>query len=104
MYKKIQRNLFSEKEMHDLLKAWIAISVAFGIVLNGGFSISSKFFYTFLISALTVGIGFLLHEMGHRTVARHYGCFAEFRSFDSMLILAIIMSFFGFVFAFLVVK
>jgi len=40
-----------------------------------------------------------LHELGHKIVAQRYGCFAEFRSFDQMLILAVLMSFFGFVFA-----
>ncbi len=59
-----------------------------------------SYFYTkFIIASLTVGIGFLLHEMGHKVVAQRYGCFAEFRSFDNMLLLAIAMSFFGVVFA-----
>ena len=41
----------------------------------------------------------MLHELGHKVVAQRYGCFAEFRAFNQFLILAIIMSFFGFVFA-----
>ena len=86
----------SEKEIKDLVKAWIAISIAFGIVF-GGSIISGGFYIAFVISSLTVGIGFLLHELGHKFVAQRYGCFAEFRSFDRMLVLAIIMSFFGFV-------
>jgi len=96
--KRIQHGMFSEREVNDLLKAWLAISLAFAIAING-FSISLKFATSFLISALTVGIGFIFHELSHRFVARNYGCFAEFRSFDNMLVLAIIMSFFGFVFA-----
>jgi len=88
----------SEIELKDLLKAWIAISVAFAIALSGSF-LSSNFYIKFVIASLTVGIGFLLHEMGHKLVAQRYGCFAEFRSFDNMLILAIVMSFFGFIFA-----
>lgn len=98
---------FSKIELHDLLKAWIAISIAFAIVLSGSiFSLSFflqlsslKFFLTFLLAALTVGIGFLLHELGHKLLAQRYGCKAEFRSFDKMLLLAVVMSFFGFVFA-----
>ncbi len=86
----------SEKEIKDILKAWLAISAAFGIVLSSSFS---GFYLNFVIAALTVGIGFLLHELGHKFVAQKYGCFAEFRSFDSMLLLAIAMSFFGFVLA-----
>lgn len=97
--KLIQRGLFSEREINDLLKAWLAISLAFGIVLNRGFSLGLEFANKFILSALTVGIAFLLHELGHRTVARRFGCFAEFRSFDMMLVLAVIMSFFGFILA-----
>lgn len=87
----------SEKELKDLLKAWLAISIAFAIVLRQG--IGLNFYQVFIVSAVTVGTGFLLHELGHKFVAQRYGCFAEFRSFDQMLILAVIMSFFGFVFA-----
>ena len=86
----------SDIEIRDILKAWIAVSIAFGIVLSTSFF---DFYQKFIIAALTVGIGFLLHELGHKFVAQRYGCFAEFRSFDNMLIMAIAMSFFGFVFA-----
>ncbi len=88
----------SEIEIRDLIKAWVAISIAFAIVM-GGSIFSLNFYYSFIIASLTVGIGFLLHELGHKFVAQRYGCFAEFRAFDQFLILAIIMSFFGFVFA-----
>lgn len=88
----------SETELKDIIKAWAAISAAFAIILSG--SIFSPGFYSkFILASLTVGIGFLLHEMGHKMVAQRYGCFAEFRSFDNMLLLAIAMSFFGFIFA-----
>jgi len=93
---------FSNIELRDLFKAWLAISIAFAIVLSGkGISLlfSAAFLPAFLISGLTVGFGFLLHEMGHKVLAQRYGCAAEFRSFDRMLMFAIIMSFFGFVFA-----
>lgn len=88
----------SEAEIKDLLKAWIAISVAFAIVM-GGSLLSRDFYVKFILASLTVGIGFLFHELGHKITAQRYGCFAEFRSFDSMLLLAVAMSFFGFIFA-----
>ncbi len=88
----------SETELRDILKAWIAISLAFGIVLSSSV-FSADFYLKFVIASLTVGIGFLFHEMGHKVTAQKYGCFAEFRSFDSMLVLAVAMSFFGFVLA-----
>ncbi len=98
MYKKYKFGRFtsSNVELRDLLKAWVAVSVAFALVL-GGFSLA--FFSSFVISLVVVGTGFLLHELAHKIVAQRYGYFAEFRSFDNMLFLAVIMSFFGFVFA-----
>lgn len=86
-------------ETKDILKAWSAISLAFAIVLSKGISFNVNFLTMFLISGFTVGLGFLFHEFAHRALARKYGCKAEFRSFDQMLILAILMSFLGFVFA-----
>ena len=89
---------FSEREIKDLVKAWIIISLAFAIVL-GGFKSFSNFVQMFLISSLTVGTGFLLHELAHKMIAQHYGCLAEFRAFNSGLIFALFMSLFGFIFA-----
>ena len=89
---------FSKVELRDLFKAWGIISIAVGIVLTGGV-LGLKLFTNVLLAALTVGIGFLFHEMGHKIVAQKYGCFAEFRADNYMLLLAIITSFFGIVFA-----
>ncbi len=86
--------VFSEIELKDLLKAWFAISLAFAIVMGG---LTSGFILAFLISALTVGLGFLFHELGHKFLAQKYGCLAEFRANNMMLILAVVMSFFGFI-------
>ncbi len=87
----------SETEIIDIIKAWGAISIAFAIVLRS--QLQSNFYLSFMIASLTVGVGFLLHELGHKITAQKYGCFAEFRSFDNMLLIAIAMSFFGFIFA-----
>ncbi len=79
----------SKKEIKDLIKAWVAISIAFGIVLY-----YREGYLAFLIAAIAVGFGFLFHELGHKIVAQHYNLYAEFRSFDQMLILAILMAYF----------
>lgn len=90
----------SNKEIKDILKAWIVVAIAFTIARVGIFNTSlNKLLLEFILISITVGLGFLLHELAHKIVAQKYGCFAEFRSFDKMLILAFIMSFFGFVFA-----
>lgn len=88
---------FSSIEKRDLMKSWVVISLAFAIVLGGGFG--PGFARLVLFSGITVGFGFLLHEIAHKFVAQKYGCWAEFRAFNGMLILALACSFFGFVFA-----
>ena len=88
----------SETEIRDILKAWIAISIAFAILLNKSIS-STNFTTTFIIAALTVGLGFLIHELSHKITAQHFHYSAEFRANNTMLILAILMSFLGFIIA-----
>jgi Zn-dependent protease len=53
----------------------------------------------FAISAVTAGIGFLLHELGHKVVAVRFGQQAEFRADYGMLFLAVISALAGFLFA-----
>lgn len=89
---------YSSEEISDLLRAWIAISVAFAIVMTG-IRFDIQLLMSLIISLITVGTGFLLHELAHKFLAQKYGCWAEFRADDKMLMLAIAMSFFGFVFA-----
>ena len=89
---------FSENEVKDLIKAWIVLSLSFAVVLSG-FDSVSVFIQMFLISSLTVGTGFLLHELAHKIVAQNYGCWAEFKAFNFGLIIAFFMSLFGFIFA-----
>ncbi len=87
----------SKEEIIDITKAWIAISVAFAFVLKDQ---STSFIESAVISAIAVGLGFLLHELSHKILAQHYGCWAEFRSWDLMLVVAVLLAaVFGFVFA-----
>lgn len=88
---------FSDIEISELSKAWLVISLAFAIAWRGVFQ--EPFWVTYLMAALTVGVAFLLHEIAHKLVAQKYGCWAEFRSFNTGLLLAVLMSFVGFVFA-----
>ena len=90
----------SKKEIKDLFIAWLFVSVAFAIVRNdSGLGIFNlKFLTLIIISAITVGLGFLLHELAHKVVAQKYHCWAEFRADITMLVLALLMSFLGFVF------
>ena len=89
----------SEKEIKDLTLAWVMLSLAFAIALGGGFSFTIEFLIVWFISAVTVGTGFICHELGHKITAQRFGCFAEFRASFTMLLLAVAMSFTGIIFA-----
>jgi len=84
-------------ETKEIIKAWLAISIAFGILINKVYEVA--FVSSIIIASLTVGLGFLVHELAHRYFARKFGKHAEFRANNSMLLVAIIMSFFGFIIA-----
>ena len=60
--KKIWKIKTSDVEIHELLKAWFFVSLAFTILLNG-FSFGLGTGLIFIIAATTVGTGFLLHEL-----------------------------------------
>ncbi|HLC81508.1 MAG TPA: metalloprotease [Candidatus Nanoarchaeia archaeon] len=98
----------SRKELVDIFKAWIVLSLAFAIVYAGASLFrgeiervfSANFVVLFLISSITAGLGFLLHELAHKFVAQRYGCMAEFRAFDNLLYLALgLAAAVGFIFA-----
>jgi Zn-dependent protease len=95
----------SKQEIKELLIAWLLISITFAIARSqeSGKSISSGilsagFLYLIIISAITVGLAFLLHELAHKVVAQRYKCWAEFRMDIRMLMMALIMSFLGVIF------
>lgn len=87
---------FSLVERQDLLKAWLAISLVFAIARHG---LNFGDPQIILMSGLTVGVAFLIHELAHKFMAQRYGMWAEFRADDMMLLLAVVLSFSGFVFA-----
>jgi Zn-dependent protease len=83
-------------ENFDLLKSWAAVSLAFGIAISGGNVFTAAFPLNLLIAGVTCGIGFVLHELAHRVVARNYGAEAHFAaSPDAMLLLPILIAFAG---------
>lgn len=88
----------SKTEIKHILIAWIAISIAFSIAING-IAFNLRHLFLLFISLITVGFGFVLHELGHKFVAQGYGSAAEFRADFKMLIFAVAISFTGFLFA-----
>jgi Zn-dependent protease len=94
----------SDKEIKDLVMAWLFVSLAFAIArtADNGISLTSfsskEFLASIIISAVTVGLAFLLHELAHKMIAQRYNCWAEFRADLNMLVLGVLMSFLGVVF------
>jgi Zn-dependent protease len=98
----------TRREEADLFIAWLAISLAFAIIKIAPYGILGPVgqvnpvtaLVFFGIALLTVGIGFILHEMAHKFTAIRYGYWAEFRKDNNMLLVAVVMaSLVGFVFA-----
>jgi Zn-dependent protease len=81
-----------------ILVSVITISLAFSL-FKGELGFDPNYFVVVLVA---VGSAFILHELGHRTVARHFGVHSEYRAWTWGLFLAILMAFVtrgGFVFA-----
>ena len=79
---------FSEEEKTHLLYATGAFTLALGFMSAGGLAGMREGFSPWLIQVLiampimliAVGPAFVLHEIGHKIVAKKNGCWAEFRA------------------------
>jgi Zn-dependent protease len=68
-------------EIQEIVVSVLAISFAFSLGGEGLASLGDLVFWiTFGITIVTVGLGFVLHELAHRYVARRYGAYAIFRA------------------------
>ena len=88
---------FTSSEVRDLIIAFFFISLCFGILYSG--RDTNVLMNILPIIMIGVGLGFILHELGHKFVSMHYGYWAEFKLWPQGLIFALVTSFFGFVFA-----
>lgn len=95
LYPAPKHSLTSPTEIRDMLVAIAILTVAFSFVFTSSVDFVENMAFAFVI----VVAGFFVHEMAHKMVARRYGCWAEFRADFRMLGLALVMSFFGFLFA-----
>lgn len=87
---------FSREELKHIGIAVAVLIVAFTIVIRSSYDTLAT---AVLVAALSVVAGFFVHEMAHKVVARRYGCWAEFRADYTGLLIALVMSFVGFLFA-----
>jgi Zn-dependent protease len=100
---------FTGRELRDLAVAWLALGVAFAIFLDRGTlgealstpgtDVGITVGLVLVRALITVGIGFLLHELAHKAVAVRFDQIAEFRADYNMLGLAIVAALAGFLFA-----
>mgnify|MGYP001607279163 CR=1 FL=1 len=93
---------FGFVEIKQILISAVVLSVAFAIAsFDGIFSIEvSRLLPLIVFSFIAVGVGFLAHELiGHKIVAQRFGLFAEYRMWNFGLVIAILSSLAGFVFA-----
>jgi Zn-dependent protease len=96
---------FSRTEVRDILVAWIALAFAFTGAITGG--LLGGFSYrigvtingtpeyltlvqTFVLALMTIGVGFVLHELMHKFVAERYGFMAHFRMWVQGLVFALL--------------
>ncbi|APE95316.1 zinc metalloprotease [Halodesulfurarchaeum formicicum] len=94
------------REIRDLLVAWLALGLAFAFFFERvrpntivPFLLSPAFVSAMVVSLLTVGVGFLLHELAHKVVAIHFDQWARFQADYGMLLVAIAGGLAGIVFA-----
>lgn len=80
------------RERRDLLIAWLAISIAFTLIyVRVGVDVMGLVFF-FVMSLVTVGVAFVLHELAHKFAAMRYGYWAEFQKDNQMLLVAVVMA------------
>lgn len=77
-------------ELPGLIISWLTISVSFSI--STLFYAPSLFPYALLLAAATAGVGFIVHEFAHRTVARNYGYGATYEVWWWGVIVCLLMA------------
>ncbi len=102
--------VFSAIEVRDIIVAWLGLGAAFFISFNGGaaglgglagaaLTDPATFVIILVMSLVTIGSGFVLHELSHKFTAQRYGYWAEFRMWPLGLMLALATSLIGVIFA-----
>ncbi len=77
-------------EILGLLLSWFVITLCFSLWTL--FDSPDLFLSVFLLAGSSAGLGFLLHELAHRSTAKRYGCHAYYNVWLLGIILALIMS------------
>ncbi|MFQ5887878.1 MAG: site-2 protease family protein [Candidatus Hydrothermarchaeales archaeon] len=79
--------------MKEILISAFVLGFCFAWILRDDPSLAIYSFYTvFIITLISIGISFIAHELAHKYVAQRYGCWAEFRMWETGLTLAFLMA------------
>jgi Zn-dependent protease len=71
-------------------------TIAYAIVQTGVANLlSPHFIEQLLVASIVCGVGFVVHEVAHRQVARHFGASAHFAADNRWLILSLLIAFAG---------
>lgn len=92
---------FSQQELKELAISALVIGFIFAWIMRGGHIFKgTSFAVIFIIMLIAVGAAFVFHELAHKAVAQKFGCWAEYRMWETGLIMAFFLAVvFGFVFA-----
>ncbi len=85
-------------ELQEIVGSVLAISFAFTLIfMDRGIDALgyAEFYVLFPITLMTVGLGFVLHELAHRYVARSYGAYAIFKAWPTGLMIMLALAVIG---------
>ena len=95
--------VFSRIEIRDISIAVIVLTIAFTLIFRRYVVFSNdpttNLMCWVATSFVLVIMSFILHEFGHKFTAQRFGAWSEFRVYPTGLILCLVMSVFGFLFA-----
>jgi Zn-dependent protease len=84
---------FSVEELKELLISALVIGFVFAWIMRKHPIFSgTSFFVVFVVMLIAVGAAFIFHELAHKFVAQRYGCWAEYRMWETGLIIAFFLA------------
>jgi len=93
---------FSKTEVLHITAAIVVLSAAFSMIMRNSRldpDPTMNFILIAGISIILVVCSFLFHEFGHKFLAQRYNAWSEFRAYPYGLVMALVFSLFGFLFA-----
>ena len=96
--------MFSRIELRDIAIAVAVLTASFTIIFSRRWKLFSddaltNVLWWILVAFILVMSSFILHELAHKFTAQKFGAWSEFRMYPAGLVLCLIMSVVGFLFA-----